>query len=445
MRRTVERQLKESLYREHLEEISFLYEQRELWLDDPEVGLSDIAALEARMEAHLDALVVGKDHALEFCEASVPDADFGELHGAIRVYCREQRLDLVRAALGHAALEDEEVAKGVGDALKHELPATWSDELSTILRDAPPEEVPLWANAIAYRRLNHLAEAVGHAAGRTDVDAAKLVWSLGKLRVPVPKMLLYRYLQHADWDVSRSSALALLRYGEVGVANDLLRLLPEHPSLAIPISISSGPSAGGVLAHLAKQSVEQADATLALGLLGNPSSLEPLLELLLQPGVAAAAATALHIITGAPLVREVFVPEEPEDDDDAEDESPLVFAAVAGSRGSLVQAVETDPTVWRTWLGDNKDRFQRNTRFRLGRPVGPGHVREELTMDVIPRCVRGFIADDHELRYGADFEYESDQWVRDQLHALAIAESLAQSMTPPATQGRWYFMARPIA
>ena len=98
----MQRQLQESLYREHLEEISFLYTQREQWLDDPEVSLADVAALEERLEAHVDALVVGDAHALRVCQAWIPEADFGELHGAIRVFCRQQRLDLVRAALEQA-------------------------------------------------------------------------------------------------------------------------------------------------------------------------------------------------------------------------------------------------------------------------------------------------------------------------------------------------------
>lgn len=47
-----------SLYHEHLEEASFLYEQRLSLLDDPE----------DRFEPHIDRLVAGEELALKVCQ-----------------------------------------------------------------------------------------------------------------------------------------------------------------------------------------------------------------------------------------------------------------------------------------------------------------------------------------------------------------------------------------
>ena len=46
------------LYQEHLEEASFLYEQRLTLFDDIEITWLDIEDFEERFEAHIDALVV---------------------------------------------------------------------------------------------------------------------------------------------------------------------------------------------------------------------------------------------------------------------------------------------------------------------------------------------------------------------------------------------------
>ncbi|MBW2742277.1 MAG: hypothetical protein JRE64_26360, partial [Deltaproteobacteria bacterium] len=56
------------LYQEHLEEASFLYEQRLTLFDDPEITWLDIADFEERFEAHIDALVVGEEPALNICK-----------------------------------------------------------------------------------------------------------------------------------------------------------------------------------------------------------------------------------------------------------------------------------------------------------------------------------------------------------------------------------------
>jgi hypothetical protein len=83
------------LYQEHLEEASFLYEQGLALLDDPEITWKDIGEFEERFEAHIDALVVGEDLALKVCRTQAREGDFGELHAAVRVFCRQNKGDYV--------------------------------------------------------------------------------------------------------------------------------------------------------------------------------------------------------------------------------------------------------------------------------------------------------------------------------------------------------------
>ena len=68
------RQFNVELYREHLEEASFLYEQRLAYLHDPEVNWPDLGDWEERFEAHIDALVVGGELALEICRRRLSKA-----------------------------------------------------------------------------------------------------------------------------------------------------------------------------------------------------------------------------------------------------------------------------------------------------------------------------------------------------------------------------------
>ena len=74
---TSTRQFNIELYREHLDEASFLYQQRLAYLHDPEVKWPELANWEDRFEAHVDALVIGEDLALEICRQRAAEGDAG--------------------------------------------------------------------------------------------------------------------------------------------------------------------------------------------------------------------------------------------------------------------------------------------------------------------------------------------------------------------------------
>ena len=114
------RQFNVELYREHLEEASFLYEQRLAYLHDPEVNWPDLRDWEERFEAHIDALVVGGELALEVCRQQAAEGDAGEMHAALRVFCRRDRKDDAFAVLSALDPTDEEAVRAVvaGAALR---------------------------------------------------------------------------------------------------------------------------------------------------------------------------------------------------------------------------------------------------------------------------------------------------------------------------------------
>ena len=147
------RQFNIELYEEHLEEASFLYEQRLAYLVDPEMTWKDLDEFEERFEAHIDALVVGGELALEVCKTQCSAGDFGELHAAMRVFCRQDRSDLAFAVIQNVDLEDEEMTQAVIDALKDECPEHWYDDLIRILLGSCNHLIPVVAPMLGYRRV----------------------------------------------------------------------------------------------------------------------------------------------------------------------------------------------------------------------------------------------------------------------------------------------------
>src|SRR5437867_8681097 len=85
------RAFKIELYQEHLEEAAFLYQQRLALFRDPEISWRKIGEFEDRLEAHVDALVVGEELALEVCRARVKAGEPAELFPIVSVFCRQRR------------------------------------------------------------------------------------------------------------------------------------------------------------------------------------------------------------------------------------------------------------------------------------------------------------------------------------------------------------------
>src|SRR5687768_11680739 len=116
------RRFNTDLYLEHLEEASFLYEQRIGLYDDPEVSWLDIGRFEERLKAHLEALSSGDAAALEICQLRTQEGDAGELYAAVCVFCRADRRDLVGGVLKRLDLEDPVRSRAVCDAITDEMP-----------------------------------------------------------------------------------------------------------------------------------------------------------------------------------------------------------------------------------------------------------------------------------------------------------------------------------
>ena len=72
-------EFKRGIYEEHLEEVSFLYQQRVSMLADPHQPWMATEPFEDRLEAHLDALVLGATDAMQLCRERSAGGDAGDV------------------------------------------------------------------------------------------------------------------------------------------------------------------------------------------------------------------------------------------------------------------------------------------------------------------------------------------------------------------------------
>lgn len=434
------------LYQEYLEEASFLYEQRLTLFDDPEITWLDIKDFEDRFEPHIDGLVVGEELALEGCKQQAREGDFGELHAAVRVFCRQNQKDLVLKIIEGLDPKDTEKISAVSDALKYELPASWQNEFIQMLSNGDQKLIPIIARVAGYQRLA-AGKELFQALQRNDLASLPvIIWALGRIREKDICAILSRdYLQHEEESISAASALALLRMGEQSVLDQCLQNVQSHNWPLLPLGLGGSRSSVPVLLNRASTDKVSADCLISLGLLGDITSIDILFPHLANDKLAESAAIALNLITGAELYEEVFIPEAIDEDELFEEELEAFKKGKVPTRpdgtpfGTTIKRLSQKPEDWQKWWTENKKRFILNVRYRTGKPYSPASLLENLESEKSPNKVRKLACEELVIRYGIDFPFEADMFVVEQKKAIAKYAEWIKANEARFQPGKWYF------
>jgi uncharacterized protein (TIGR02270 family) len=428
------------LYEEYLEEASFLYAQRKTLYQNPEIKWKKIGEFEERLEAHIDGLVVGDKLALEVSKRHSIEGDFGELYAATCVFCRQDRRDLVLAIFDRLDPEDPQKASAVADALKYELPDSWSADLLLLLGSGDPKLAPILARAFGYRRLPCGPQLLAAMKKCAAPALPELVWALGRINHEPARTRLLDYLQSQDEPARSAAALALLRMGEPRAIEYCLEQARSKIWPIVPLGLAGGRASLATLTELAQKS-EGGDYLTAIGLLGDPASLPLLMSRLEEP----TAATALHCLTGAGLHEKVFIPDEVDEDELFESEKEQLQQGKPPDRGdgrpfgTTVTRLSQKPADWDRWWRGNKDRFATGVRYRNGGPFSPTRLIDMLSADGTPHQLRRCCSEELVTRYGKDFGLETDAPVARQIKLLAEANAWNQTDSARFREGAWYF------
>ena len=446
------RQFHVELYEEHLEEASFLYEQRRAYLHDPELRWTDLEDYAHRFEAHVDALVVGADLALDVCKERCVSGDFGELHAAVRVFCRQERPDLVYAALQRLDPEDPQILQAAIDALKHESPPAWHDDLLRIMVGRVAHLGPVLAEALAYRRLPIEQPLLRLLSTAGEAHLPRTIRALGVIGSERSRGVLPTHLRSENPAVAEAACRALIRLGDYQALRQGLLIAQLRPWPATSLGIGGDHTAVNVLTDLAKSDKVSDDVLIALGMLGELRSVSTIYDALANKERAMAAAIALQTITGAALIERVFVPDEvdpeelfPEERKKFDETGELPKRSDGKPFGSNVTQLSINPATWRAWLNEHKAQFDPKLRYRHGKPLSPAASLETLQDEHTPNRVRALICDELVVRYRANVTLEIDMPVREQRKHLADLAQWVQSNGHKFTPGVWHFAGRPMA
>ena len=435
------------LYREYLEEASFLYEQRLSLFDDAEVTWKGIGDFEDRFEAHIDGLVVGGDLALEICVKQAQEGDFGELHSAVRVFCRQNRKDLLLETLKEVDAEDVQKLQAVADALKHELPEQWQAEFVPMLRDGEEKLAFILGVVFGYRRFKTTNESATLLTRATPKSLPAIIRTIGRLGDQTAKEPLFRLLTHEQESVCSAAALALLRLGEERALSCCLQSARSRTWARLPLALAGGGAAAKEMLDYVQTGQPDRDSLVALGLLGSPFAVPALIRALGNPEVAATSATALQAVTGANLIETAFVPDEIEGETSVAEpgvvRQPKISIRPDGKPyGLSVTRPSQNPKDWEKWWAENAKRFKPEIRYRYGQPYSPASLLETLALETSPHLLRRLAYDEFVIRYGFDFPFETDMLVTEQESALKQCSKWVSTNAARFTPGESYFAGR---
>lgn len=493
----VNRRFLRSLHEEHLEEISSLYERRIGLLDDVEIDEEDIVDLEARLEAHLDALVVGAEPALELCAERALECDAGELFAALCVILRQGRQDLFEATLARFEREDDEgePAAAAEDEDEDDEPsievrvATAKTELGV---ESPEDEEDDQTSG-AEDEDDQTAREDDEDDDPLPLTPAQALADALCAEGPLSwQSMLERLLEQGTPPVvaaiARMMAVRGLRVGPKVVAA-AERLGPGAPMATVLWALgrarerSSSPLLGRWAQQLERE--EAAIATLALLRFGDPSVLDFVLRLVpthawatsllaiaggpsaapaIQARLARAEVGAEEIIAAGLFGEPSMVPRLLELLEGTPEAAAAALYLVTGAPvfETVIETVEEDetlpngepdprnrievnrlahdPALWRQWWSAHGKAFVPGRRHRLGRLASPEVLAQTLQCFVLRRPVRQLAAEEVGLRYWPRRDLDVDQWAGPRRAALAGLVSLRQSNAVIArADGAWVF------
>jgi len=439
------------LYEEYLEEASFLYEQRFALFANSEISWNRIADFEERLEAQIDGLVVGEELALEVCQQHAISGDSGEAHAAARVFCRQNRIDLLLKTLEKVDAADSERLQAVTDALKHDLPESWQSQLSDLLQSSDPNLVLVATEVTGYRRLkgrNDLMRILEKPSSSNLL--AKAIWALGRLADQTARGSIFFHLTGGVVPLQSAAAVALLRLGDERALNYCLQRASSESWAILPTALGGSREALEVLLDQAMIGPVSSECLIGLGLLGYAAAIPILIRYLDNDETATAAANSLNSITGAGLREEVFIPETVDEDELFEEERETlkdggqVFTRADGKPfGTTVKRVSQKPEEWRQWWNKHRSSLDFEARYRNGTPYSPSCLVADLEQESTIHDMRRLTYEELVIRYGLDVPFEADMFVAQQMTALASATEWARQQGTRVVSGRSYFAGKP--
>ena len=454
------------LYLEHCDEISFLYETRGDDLISDKLQWPELQDDEGRIDAHLDALLIGGQAALDNILDLCNEGDASAYYITTCLYCRNANIrglfQFFAKLESDTLLVTPDTLNAVKDALLQEWPESWFAALANYPFQQFPKLVSVFVPLYGNRRqplaekLFSLAIKEGLLPGSYHLKAARQLNNCQALNKDYWK-LTKKEQSHSI----QEKVLCLLQLTQTERTSYIKKLLDffqkQFPEHKIPYTVFSIAADKPLARQICSLDEELTLArVLAIGMTGLPEDIPLLLSYLNNEAVAPTAALALQIITGADMMTEQFRPEtwgeaELFDDELADFKQGKAPQHPEGRPyGQREIALSSNPNDWQAWVQHYGDNFQPGLRYRFGYPMSPRTLVYTLSHPAASRLIRYLSHEELLRRYDSDsscanIPFNTDDWVHKQYSAIYQLSQWADNVEQHFEPGGWYLNGHPIS
>jgi hypothetical protein len=367
------------------------------------------------------------------------------MHAALRVFCRQGRKEDAFALLHALDAANDDAVRAAAEALRWEAPREWVDELLRLAPRDQPHLARVLAQVIGFRRFACEPLLKSSVATVPPTALSDVAWAMGRVGTAASVSALWLLLDDQDDRVCEAAAIALMRLGDERPVQRAMEDAGARSWARRVLAIAGPPKSARVLFDALKQQTADRAAVLGLGLLGDLSAIWPLVDLLDNEDLGEAAAVALNTITGAGAYAKVFIPDKVDPDElspeqrEAYDRDGTVPLRHGRPYGNWERRPLRDKESWRAWLEREKTRFNREHRWRMGKPYGPAALAACLKDETTPFDIRSATYEELVIRYGLDVPFEAELPVLQQARFLRKIDEWVAGRSDAFVQGRWYF------
>lgn len=366
---------------EHLNELDFLWEQRERFVDSPEWTLRELAAVENRAEAHLDGLRIGGAHSVDLARPALVAGERGLATAAAFVMLAFDRPELEAEVLTAFEKAPPPGRDGIRIALRHAKIDRLVPRLAKLAVEAEPSSRAAALDVLAFHR-KPPPKGIVSLLGDPDPDVRKCTYdAVGRFGGPWSYDLLERSLDR-DPPALRVAALrASARMGLPGLDETCrkaaTRAASPAPEALTFLGVVGSPGDLTILVNATSRPGLAVAAIDGLGALGASGAVPFLLDRMVEPRLAHACGRAFSRITGASDL-EASAPLPPPDDLTEEEKE------------SWDESLPPDPAKAAAWWEREKARFRPEGRWQSGRDVSKDPLGEGF--DALPLATRRDLA-----------------------------------------------------
>jgi uncharacterized protein (TIGR02270 family) len=359
------------LIERHAEEASFLWLLRHGALSQPHFSLTDLSELDNRLEAHLDGLRVAGESGWGALQEILSFEGSCDLFTAGSLAFESGNKDWIDFVLELAAKKPETIS-GVISALGW-LPYNQAQpHIQRLVSSTLPIARIVGIAASAIHRVDPgmiLAEAIDDSDPVVRARALRAVGELGRVHL-LPRMRrgLTDSDQSARFATAWSVTVLSLNLNSLGVLRTIAESAGAFSSKALQTAIRRMDlaSAKAWQATFSARKEGLRPAISAAAAIGDPAYIPWLIEQMRVAALGRIAGEAFTIITGINLAYDALEKNAPEGFEAGPTDNPVDENVEMDPDEYLPWP---DPELIQKWWTNNEGRFQRGTRYLLGKPM----------------------------------------------------------------------------